>query len=473
MDFMEKIKLVPAGIKQRTPSPQSSPHPPISKAEAEGEEAKTKRQGWGDERGFVLVLAIIIMAAMTAIGLAVVTTSTTDMMIARNEMESKKAFYLAQSGLEEAMGRMGLSATGGVLNPRFVGENSAEKTARKADTPPYDYDYGGDDFESHSGANALSPAGLGGTYAVEVDYAREAADTWSYNNPADASDDADEVANNEVVLYCFDYYFVGTGVPTNCTAGQPVYKIRSTGTTSAGTRAVVVAYVASSMLNVLPPGNTILFTEGAINGGNNIGGLFASDEGVVAGCDTAECIANNKSGTVAWVDGGMQDYIGVDVNELKNMADLTWDQGAGSPQIPSDLTTGFNTVCSTNPAGATQDDINLHICDNEAKITYIDNVGKEADWAGITYGRGILVVTGDLRISGTVLWEGMIYVMGKLTVSGTVNLFGTIMVDGDNDTAQDDDFLVNGDLNVYGSIEVAEAVGDIVGAPKIVRWLRE
>ena len=68
------------------------------------------------------------MAAMTAIGLAVVTTSTTDVMIARNEMESKKAFYLAQSGLEEAMGRMNLLAA----NARFVGENSAQKTQRKS-----------------------------------------------------------------------------------------------------------------------------------------------------------------------------------------------------------------------------------------------------------------------------------------------------------------------------------------------------
>src|SRR3990170_8734506 len=133
MDFMKNIKACPRNLKRGTSSFYKSfrivPRfrgddvwiPAQNTAGMTKMGVRGNDKGWKDERGFVLVLAIIIMAAMTAIGLAVVTTSTTDVMIARNEMESKKAFYLAQSGLEEAMGRMNLNSTGGVLNPRFVG----------------------------------------------------------------------------------------------------------------------------------------------------------------------------------------------------------------------------------------------------------------------------------------------------------------------------------------------------------------
>ena len=168
-----------------------------------------------DEKGFVLVLAIIIMAAMTAIGLAVVTTSTTDVMIARNEMESKKAFYLAQSGLEEAIGRMNVLSA----NARFVGEDSGQKAYRKTGVcvgtcanPSYD----GQTFYSHSGANALSPAGLGGTYEVRVDYAREAAETWCNNAGCTGTEThVTTPEDEEIVLYCKEgagnFGFVGGG----------------------------------------------------------------------------------------------------------------------------------------------------------------------------------------------------------------------------------------------------------------------
>ena len=96
-----------------------------------------------------------------------------------------------------------------------------------------------------------------------------------------------------------------------------------------------------------------------------------------------------------------------------------------------------------------------------------------AKLTGIDSGRGILVVRGNLDLAGTLLWEGMIYVMWELRVTGNTTVYGTLMIDGDNDAASDDDVYVNGSLKVFGSVEVASSVGDIVGAPKIVRWHRE
>ncbi|MBI5560739.1 MAG: pilus assembly PilX N-terminal domain-containing protein, partial [Deltaproteobacteria bacterium] len=84
-----------------------------------------------DERGFALVLSLVVMAAMTAIGIAAVMTSTTDMLIARNDREAKTGFFLAESGIEEAIGRMDLAMS----HARYVGESFAERQTRIAGTP--------------------------------------------------------------------------------------------------------------------------------------------------------------------------------------------------------------------------------------------------------------------------------------------------------------------------------------------------
>ena len=65
----------------------------------------------GSQKGFALILTLIIMAAMTAIGIAAVTTATTDMLIARNEVEAQKAFLLAEQGFQEAIARLDPSET--------------------------------------------------------------------------------------------------------------------------------------------------------------------------------------------------------------------------------------------------------------------------------------------------------------------------------------------------------------------------
>ena len=380
MDFMKNIKACPRNIKRGTISFYKSfcivprfrgddvwiPAQDTAGMTRRGDRGNDRGgdrgndKGQSDERGFVLVLAIIIMAAMTAIGLAVVTTSTTDMMIARNEMESKKAFYLAQSGLEEAIGRMNLLSA----SARFVGESSEQKTHRKSGGGTA---YAGQTFYSHSGANALNPTGLGGTYEVRVDYTRENAATWC--NDAGCSGTHLYVTSptaEEIVLYCTGWGFIGSGVMINCPGGQPVYKVTSTGTTASGTVAKIVAYVASSSLNVVPPGNTILFTEGAIDigGGGSINGVVASDENTVGG--DGGCVAScvDESATTAWTNppDTMNNYIGVDIVELKNMADYPspYDQSlATDTYSPAGQ---WGEVCAAAGDG-TAGDIATHICE--------------------------------------------------------------------------------------------------------------
>jgi hypothetical protein len=67
------------------------------------------RESWmvhRDERGIILVMSLLILLAMTALGMAVFYSSTVDFKIAGNERSSRVAYYAAQAGLLDAKKRL-------------------------------------------------------------------------------------------------------------------------------------------------------------------------------------------------------------------------------------------------------------------------------------------------------------------------------------------------------------------------------
>ncbi len=63
---------------------------------------KSKINRPGGENGFVLVICLILLLMLSLIGIASITTSTSDMRVSGNEMNQTGAFYAAESGLERA-----------------------------------------------------------------------------------------------------------------------------------------------------------------------------------------------------------------------------------------------------------------------------------------------------------------------------------------------------------------------------------
>ncbi len=427
------------------------------------------------EGGFALVLTLVIMAAMTAIGIAALTTSTTDMLIARNEREGRTAFFLAESGIEEAVARLELPETHADPS-RFVGESQngspSERDQRIAGgVAPF----AADDFDSAELEGDL-PMDLG-DYAVELAYTFESGETWC---------DGDG-CNGEIVTFCLDFGFTRGAFPTNCEQAPPVYMIDSLGTTFAGTEARIRAFVTSSSLNVVPPGGVILFAEGSIDMGGAgdvngpVGSTEGDDDGINPDCGTAavpDCVP--ASGWIgAWPTPGttgMNDYIGMPVADLREYAEFPspYDQ-AGPAAFPYD-NSDWGDMCDDTLSMVIAD----HICENESKLIYIDNAGAGAARVLGGGGRGILLVTGDLDLGGNFMWEGLIYVMGQLDIVGDVTVYGAIMVDGDdivgnnalNGATGGDDVDIQGALAVVGDIDVAASVGGSIGVPKMLRWSR-
>jgi hypothetical protein len=89
----------------------------------------------GGESGFVLVVCLILLLMLSLIGIASITTSTSDMKVSGNEINQTGAFYAAESGLERAAASLigSYQTTGNPPNPLpsgSVNENG------------YHYDYG-------------------------------------------------------------------------------------------------------------------------------------------------------------------------------------------------------------------------------------------------------------------------------------------------------------------------------------------
>lgn len=409
-----------------------------------------------DERGFVLILVLMLLVAITAIGTAALMTSNTDMLIARNEKDSKNAFYLAETGIEETVGRMDLSNS----NARFIGENQVQRTNRlgadglpnTADDPvnPSFNGSANSTFDSFN-STSLNLPDIKGRYAVTVTYAREATGEW-----------CKLLCDNQVVLYGKDFGFIGAGVPT--LGYVPVYQIDSVGTTTSGTTASIRAYLTASTLNVIPPAGDI-FSNTSINTSGNAGLVGAVATNPATPIEAGDCAAGCANVSAQWSSADMTTYLGINLDEIPSHADSPSPYTQNGNHIYQEANNNlWGVACSTNTDVA---NVNVHICENEAKIIYIDNddpaTNNDARIPGGA-GRGILVVTGDLNLAGNLVWEGMIYIMGSLNGNGNVTCFGTIMA---NSTIN-----FNGSLSVAGSAAVAQSVADMAGASRMLRWTR-
>jgi Tfp pilus assembly protein PilX len=59
-----------------------------------------------DNRGSVLIAGLLVLLVLSILGLAAMMTTSMELKISANDREAKRAFYLAEAGLEDARSRM-------------------------------------------------------------------------------------------------------------------------------------------------------------------------------------------------------------------------------------------------------------------------------------------------------------------------------------------------------------------------------
>ncbi|MBI2412206.1 MAG: hypothetical protein HYV24_03245 [Deltaproteobacteria bacterium] len=384
---------------------------------------KPKNEG-GNEKGFVLILALVTMIAMTVIGLSAVMNMTTDLQLSRNERDSKIAFQLAEAGINEMISRLHLPST----NAKYTGEKSTDGAAYRSTTWNSD---NSDDIGYGYGAGRASAETL--NYTVQINYlddgntenlcdsndvgsndsgnASKVPDTASWNCPHGAT---------EIVMFGNDFK-----IPETVTfidyGKQPVYKMESTGTYGT-TQKTIIAYVGASNLNT--DTNAAINTNGCVN---ISGGASATITGGVLEYGSGGCTTCNDGMGGCAAKGSedvMNTYLGDNISEIINFADEKHKCKNGTCSAAGD----------DIPASGKIDDVVLdwgdYANDTYSRMIYIDNSGgKEVDISGTFQGRGILIVTGDLSLSGNLDFEGLVYVFGTLTLSGSLTVTGGIMAD--------------------------------------------
>ncbi|HEY4706932.1 MAG TPA: PilX N-terminal domain-containing pilus assembly protein [Thermodesulfobacteriota bacterium] len=403
-----------------------------------------------DEGGFILILALVTMLAMTIIGLSMIMNMSTDVQLSRNERDAKTSFQLAEAGVNEAMARIKLPSG----NARYIGEIVGD-----AGGPPNrNNTWNSDDSKNFGfGQGGVKESADGLNYTVTIRYLDEtnpegfcdSNNNTFPNNDGNADTFGDPAwpcvaGDQEVVMFGRDFKLSDTFTYTSF-GRHPVYEVTSIGTSN-GTTRTVVAYVGATSLNT--------DTEAGINTNSTItwnGG----------GCDVSVTPAGSC------MQAQTNDYnthLGETVNSIKEMANEKHQ-------------------CSTNTCNGAGDDIPSNgglegvvmdwgdfAGDGWSTMIYIDNAspGRAVSMNGLV-GRGILVVEGDLELAGNVDYEGLIYVLGTLTISGggasTKNITGGIM-------AQDVVTLNGNNLSVQYDQATLEEVAKQNSKPALVLWKR-
>ncbi len=384
-----------------------------------------------EEKGVVLVIGMLLLLVVTLIGISALDTSTYEIRISGNERASVQAFYAAEAGINEFMGRFRTSATNQIS-----------------------------DSDPSNPAWKLLLAKDPGKAATQIGYV--SGDPNSIPSLQDDLDFGVEIKHktdetNQVTEY----------------GGVPVYTLKSHGfTVDGGYKVIEVELIKSPDYD--PP--AALYSESPVRirgastyvNGNDACGT-TNKPGITTATMTTPPII--EPGTPS-VKGSppivtqastpppanlplkeMLDYLRGDANfKYRFDEDQTltgYSEGWGIP-ISSNPTT---PITYTGPMN----------------VVYFNLQGTQTlKLAGDSHGAGILLVEGNIEINGGFTWYGVILATGavRFTGGGQKNVTGGIMA-GEDATSQID---IDENTSIIYCSAVSNKLEEIVPPLKITRW---
>jgi hypothetical protein len=392
---------------------------------------KLKAKHLREEKGVVLVLGLLLLLVVTLIGISALNTSTYDIIISGNERASVQAFYAAEAGINEFMGRFRAGATNQILdsdpsNPAWK-VLLAKQPGKGATQIGY---VSGDPNSIPSLQNQLD-------FGVEIEHK------------------IDEM--NQVVKY----------------GGVPVYILKSYGfTADRGSKVLEVELIKSPSFD--PP--SALYSEMPVHIHGSSSYINGND-----GCGTT-----NKPGimTTAAITPPITESGNPSINgsppkvtqasipppihlPLKEMlgylkGDATFEYSYNENQTLTGYSDSWGTPTSS---------------DTTVPITYTGPMNiiyfnmqetQTLRLTGDSHGAGILLVEGNLEIDGGFTWYGVILATGAVeyTGSGQKNVTGGIMA-GENATLQ---ISIDENSGIIYCSAVSNKLKDIVPPLKLTRW---
>jgi Tfp pilus assembly protein PilX len=363
-----------------------------------------------DEEGFVLVVALTLMATLTLLGTTAYILSSTDIKIGSNFRNNQMALQVAMAGAERAREALRVENLANGNKASFSDELNSS-TRKGANGVLNGYTTTTDDTPLANGTmNNV-------TYAAYLTNDNLNGD--SYLSTTD---------NNGKVLITS----LATG-PNNSTAKVEIVVIASPPPPTAAT--------IYSKDNVTTNGSSMIISgNDACAAGTNLAPIFTKDPATTTSNGSPTFTGSPPTPQHGPQDIDIQGY----VDALKGSATttLTADQSGGTYGSSSNYVTVYS-------------DATLQ-ADGELRLNNVT-------------GYGILLVKGDLQMAGNFNWNGLIFVTGVITTSGggsnAKNIQGLIFAGA----SALGDTVISGSVTVgYDSCKVKEA---LAGQPlKVVNW---
>jgi hypothetical protein len=381
----------------------------------------------GEEKGIVLVMALMFLLVLGLLGMSAISSTQYDNRISGNKRVSDQAFYAADAGVQEVMGRFRPDATGEIedtdpLNPnwrRFIALNQSQ--AAKVGYV--------------SGPNHLFLQSL----QTRLDFAVELEHKVNISNAVVTKD------------------------------GHPVYLMTSLGVTpEGGQRRIEAELNPSPSLN---PGGA-LYSERPVDllgSSTYIQGMDACGSNDVPGVATTLPLSSDPvdiSGSPT-VEGNPPIQYDTTNRNLKEMMeylrkDANFNYAYGSNQTLTGMSDQWGTPVGSGTA-------NPLTYSGPLNIVYFNMGGdKTLKLAGGSHGGGILLVDGNLELNGGFQWYGLVIVTGALdfTGGGEKNITGGVMA-GETATVEVD---VGGNAAIINCSAVQPQLENLVTPIRITRW---
>ena len=389
------------------------------------------------ERGIALAASLLVLSILTLIGLSMTFVTSTEVLVNQNNRMRLENLYLAESATEEARDRirsliasnqLSLSDTTKVVY--IVADSAINPIQGNADSNPYfDQDYS----SSLSVSIISSDLGALGFSWVKIWQKTEARAAYSLTNASPYTIDPVFYGYDRIQPHAQFTQYVNAGANLASYAGSPVYLVTALARNGSGYRQRVTADIAALPL---PPLSAALFSRDAIEvlgAGVIVGG---DDQNTVSpvnlsGLESQGTIAGNLTGVTGTpvADRPLSGYsynMGSLIKALKPPFTQEIEQVVpGITILPDGTYVGNGLSLGQVPSSG---DI--------SQSTFVNGPLSISDSSG----QGILVVNGDLSVTGSFTFFGLIIVKGKIYLNGGgidgIQITGALIASSDAGNAQ-------------------------------------
>jgi hypothetical protein len=440
------------------------------KSKIEGSNRLHSLSSLHNETGAVLIVALLLMIVMISLVPVAVKMTSGDNIRTRNYQESRKAFFIADAGVEHA------------------------KSVASGFTDMNDLLDGADNDSLNTSDNGLFSSISGGTQA-----------TYSLNG---TTHDYTKVALNDANSnYIGDYYVrvqdnndEGTATNDPWVDTDGVVVLESVGVSPDGSVKAIQAMVQRFLLvPKLPAAVTLVGPLSTINsqgsgfaveGGKQDSGTITHGYDLNGNADT-NCAAKNAISTESGgptqfvpnismcTDATCAEFGGGAENKIKGVSNTTPDISNGQTDFSAqdaedlhDLLTQAGTPDHSWSGASTLSGTTTYGDASNPEVLYFDD---SATISGNITGTGILIVDGDLDITGSLDWDGIILVGACATCNGALVGTGSASVDGAMVVGNSVDAAVNftGSADIHYSCQGIALANNVFGSSLTVASWKE